>query len=385
MTTTIDPPSALSSGRLVRVLLLTDEMEVGGTQRQIALISRFIDRTRFQPTVAYFRHRSFLAEELESAGVSVVEIAKTRRFDPEFISKLVMFLKAGDFDVMHCFAFSAELWGAVARRLVPGERRPRLITSIRSTYDWYAAWQWRLKRWVAVQSDVVIANSFAGAREAVGRMRLPEHKVDVIYNGVMARPYSPPAASGVAATALFVGRLVEHKNVPLLLRAMARLRSQGDRLRLRIAGDGPLRQTIDQMIRELGIGEHVEMLGEQAHTMALMESSSFVVLPSLREGLSNVILEAMMVGRPVIATAVGGNTELVETGRTGFLVPSGDEAGLAKAMSNLADDPALRERLGQLAHARATADFAVPSMVAAMEKYYAQCAGRRSVTPAEIH
>ncbi len=368
----------------IRVLLVTDEMEVGGTQRQIVHIARSLDPTRFEATVVYFCNRSFLVDELLQAGVRVLEIPKRGRIDVMFIGRFVNFLRDGCFDVMHCFAFTAELWGAVARRFMPVSARPSLITSVRNKYDWYSPLQWRIKRWAALESALVIANSRAGGEYAREKMRLPAGAVEVVYNGVAdiatALPTTAPHEVSGLIEVLFVGRLVEQKNIPVLLRATTLLLSKHGLnnmpLRLRLAGDGPLRNASEALASELGIGRYVEFLGERADTATLMEQSDFVVSPSFREGLSNVILEAMMVGRPVIASAVGGSVELVEPGETGLLFKSDNEQELADRMQTLISDVPLRLRLGDSARRRALSRYTVSAMAATMERHYRDCAAR---------
>jgi glycosyltransferase involved in cell wall biosynthesis len=370
------------SSKKIRVLFVTDEMEVGGTQRQIVHIARSLDPIRFEPTVVYFCNRSFLVDDLEKAGVRVLEVPKRGRIDVGFVRRFVTFLQDGKFDVMHCFAFSGELWGAIARRLVPANARPALITSVRNKYDWYSPLQWRVKRWTALESSQVIANSRAGGEHARERMRLPPASVNVVYNGVadisVGLPLMPPRIDGDLVRILFVGRLVEQKNVPVLLRAIKRLADQHDAgktpFRVRLAGDGPLRGALEAQVSALGISDVVEFLGERSDTAALMASSDFVVSPSFREGLSNVILEAMMVGRPVIASAVGGSVELIEQNGNGLLFASDDEAELADAMRKLAGDAALRKRLGETGRQHAVQRYTVAAMVKTMESYYSACA-----------
>ena len=362
----------------VRLLFITDEMEVGGTQRQIVHIAKGLDRNIFDTTVAYFCNRSFLVEELNDAGIRVVEIPKRMRFDPLFVTKLVQFMRGERFDLVHCFSFTGELWGAVARRFLPGLIRPVLVTSIRSTYDWYSPLQWRLKRWTSTEASTVIANSRAGADDARARMGLRPGAIEVIYNGVrdassaaLAKPPALPSENGV--TALFVGRLVEHKNVPVLLRAMTRLRKAGVPIRLRIAGDGPLRKAHAEHILSAGLGDVVELLGERSDTPMLMAAADFIVMPSIREGLSNVILEAMAAGRAVIASAVGGNVELVEPMRTGLLFESNDDLALATAMRRLVEDWPLRESLGARGRQLAMDRFTVSAMVRKTQAAYLRC------------
>lgn len=365
------------NGARIRLLFITDEMEVGGTQRQIVHIAKGLDRRLFDPTVAYFCNRSFLVDELADAGIQVVEIPKRLRLDPLFVTRLVRFLRVGQFDLVHCFSFTGELWGAVARRLLPGALRPVLVTSIRSTYDWYSPLQWRMKRWTSTEASTVIANSRAGAEDARAKMGLLPGVIEVIYNGVRdasaAALATPPVPPHGAATALFVGRLVEHKNVPVLLRAMRRLIDAGVPIRLQIVGDGPLRSAVAEHIVSAGLGDAIELLGERSDTSMLMAAADFIVMPSLREGLSNVILEAMAAGRAVIASAVGGNVELVESMRTGMLFKSDDDVALATAMRRLAEDRPLRESLGAHGRQLALERFTVSAMVRETQAAYLRC------------
>lgn len=369
-----------------RVLLLTDEMEVGGTQRQIVHIAKGLDRRQFEPSVLFFRNRSFFADELESAGVPVIQVEKRGRIDLRFVRELAARLRGGRYDVMHCFAFSGELWGAAARRLLPRATRPVLLSSVRGTYEWYSPLQWRVKRWVSGQSAAVIANSAAGAVYAQQKMGLAEQAIDVIYNGVEM----PAAASGTvdelrralsphaqAALGVFVGRLIVHKNLPTLLRACRLLRERGVALRFAIAGDGPLRGELEAQIRHLGLQQEVLLLGQRSDVAELMAASDFVVLPSLREGLSNVILEAMMSGKPVVASRAGGNVELIEHDRTGLLFETENAAALADAMQALVQDPARRRALADAGRARAHERYSVPAMVRAFETRYAEAAAVR--------
>ena len=129
----------------------------------------------------------------------------------------------------------------------------------------------------------------------------------------------------------------------------------------------------------LDLHGRVRLLGQRDDTAALMRLSDMVVLPSVSEGLSNVIIEAMIQGLPVIASRVGGNVELVGHDATGLLFEAGDDAALAECMARLLDDPALRARLGAAAGRRAMRDFSVRGMVDAYSSLYrdAAAAGRR--------
>lgn len=371
------------SPRKIRVLIVTDEMEVGGTQRQIVHMALGLDRAVFEPTVLYFRNRSFFVDQLEQAGIRVVRVDKCARVDPGFVRRLRREVAAGDYDVMHCFALTGELWGAVVHALLPPGTRPLLLTSIRNTYDWERPLHRAIKAWVMRRSWRVVANTQAGAAGAGLRMRLPEQLIRVIHNGVAAPQATAAEAANVRAElgigpgtplVLFVGRLVEQKDVATLIRAMQRLAPSAPHLA--IAGDGPLRSDLEALAAA-GPAVPIRFLGQRGDAPALMAAADMLVLPSRAEGLSNVVLEGMMTGLPVIASRVGGNVELIEHRRTGLLFEAGDEAALADAIGRLSRDASLRDALGEAARAKALAEFSIPAMVAAFSDLYREAAALR--------
>jgi glycosyltransferase involved in cell wall biosynthesis len=362
-------------------------MEVGGTQRQIVHIASSLDRRRFDVTVLYFRKPSSFCDELAARGVKLICVPKRGAIDLRFLWNLRRELFRGRYDVMHCFAFSGELWGAVARSLLPTGAQPTLLTSVRGVYEWYKPWQWRAKRWVTRQSFRVISNSRMGASFAGRQMGVPEQAFAIVYNGVATPPPPGPELSKAlrelflggaeGPLLLFVGRLVEHKDIPTLLRAVARARPYLPGLRLAIVGDGPLRRQLQAEIDDERLSGIAVLLGERGDVSALIDAADALVSSSVREGLSNVVLEAMVGGRPVIASDAGGNVELVQHERTGLLFRVGDDEGLAAAIRLLAADPALRAYWGEQGRLRAERQFSVPAMVHAYEALYAAASAKR--------
>ena len=378
------PPANTAVPRL-RVLIITDEMEVGGSQRQIVNLACGLDPLRHEVTVAYFRNRSFLVDELLRAGVRVVHLPKRGRVDLRFLGSLIYELRAGRYDIVHAFAFSAELWAAIARRALPTSRRGALFTSVRGTYDWYGRLHWRLKRWVTHQSTRVVANSNIGAAYASERMHVPRRAIDVVYNGVRAEAAGLSQRSALrrewglgsgVTVALFVGRLVELKDVATLVRAAARTAAAGTTLRYVVCGDGPERAALEAQVLSLGLQEHVRFLGERADVARLIDAADLVVLTSRQEGLSNVILEAMRGARPVVASQAGGNVELVVPESTGLLFPVGDDAALAVALQRLAADSHLREVLGHQGALRVEQTFAIDAMAGSFARLYREAYGQ---------
>ncbi|MCK9538950.1 glycosyltransferase [Dokdonella sp.] len=342
---------------LLRVLIVSDEMEVGGSQRQIAGLLRALPRAQCHVELAYFRNPSFLVDDIEQAGTTVHLVAKRRPIDLRFLHELVGFLRRGRFDVIHCFSLTAELWTALALRLAPGAR---MIASMRDMGHGLTPLQWRLKRRVCRQARAVISNS-RGVADYL-RAQIGAHPPQF----VIANAVDPPAplaaaerealrlALGAQADrplALFVGRLAHQKNVELLLGALAAL-APAQRPQVALAGSGPLRADLEAQSRELGLERVVRFLGERRDAPALMQAADLLVLPSRDEGLSNVVIEAMAAGCPVLATRVGGNPELIEDQVSGILFDSGDGVALGAALAELCADAPRRQAMGEAARAR---------------------------------
>jgi glycosyltransferase involved in cell wall biosynthesis len=175
-------------------------------------------------------------------------------------------------------------------------------------------------------------------------------------------------------TILAVGRLVPKKGFPVLIEAASRLLAP---FRLRIVGEGPERPKIEAAIAAHALGDRVELAGPRTHDdlPAEFAAAHIVVVPSItdatgdRDGLPNVVLEAMSSGRPVVASDVGAVSSAVVDGRTGVLVPPGDAEALAGALEFLSDQPDMRERLGREARARVEADFELHSCTARLRAF----------------
>jgi glycosyltransferase involved in cell wall biosynthesis len=211
--------------------------------------------------------------------------------------------------------------------------------------------------------------------DVAGDLRRAGAPVQLIPHGVdLARftPTPPPPAQVLRILA--VGRLVPKKGFPVLLEAAARLLAP---VRLRIVGDGEQREELEQRIAELDLADRVELAGPATHADLPAEyaAAHIVVVPSImdakgdRDGLPNVVLEAMSSGRPVVASDVGAVSSAVVDGRTGVLVPPGDAEALAGALEFLVDQPDMRERLGREARAKVEADFELNSCTARLRAF----------------
>lgn len=176
-------------------------------------------------------------------------------------------------------------------------------------------------------------------------------------------------------------RLVSIKGLEHLIRAVSLLRAELPEIRLEIAGSGPEQAALEKEMRRLELQDHVTFLGWRTDLAALLPRWDVFVLPSLDEGLPIAALEAMAAGLPVVATAVGGVPELVEDGRTGWLVPPGNAEALAGRIRQLLLDPERARGMGTTGAAHARAQFSAERMVSSIEKLYGELlAARQSVS-----
>lgn len=363
-----------------RLLVVTDEMEVGGSQRQISYLLGGLDRTRWQPELVFFRNPSFLVDELRAQGVVVHHIPKRSRVDLRFIVAYAALLHRNRYDLVHAFSLTAELWTLLAGMLT--RHRPPLVASVRGLYLDQPMPFWRLKRYVLARSAAVIANARAGAAAAAQRSGTAPERFSVVPNGMLPIERQPPEQSARLREAigappdrrfcLFVGRLVTQKNIPCLIRALAEL-SPAARPWVAFAGNGPMRAEVEAMREAAGLGGDIRLLGEREDTAALMQAADFLVLPSSFEGMSNVLMEAMSVGCPVIASSVGGNPELVENDETGLLFPDDDAQALAAQLRRMSSDPALRARLAENAARMVRERYSIDNLVASTSAIYERC------------
>lgn len=241
-----------------------------------------------------------------------------------------------------------------------------------------------VSRYIALSKDL--------ACYLTGRVGVAERHVAQIYNGVDISRFGAvpcgdkPAIVGCpfASPGLWlfgtVGRMAAVKDQLNLARAfIIAMQSRPElqaNVRLVMVGDGPLRAQAQQLLDEAGLGAQCWLPGERSDVAEVMQGLSCFVLPSLAEGISNTILEAMACGLPVIATDVGGNAELVSAGHTGSIVPAANPHALAEAMLRMMQDLGAAARMGAAGRADVERRFSLQAMVASYQSLYDQLIGR---------
>lgn len=356
----------------VRILHVIDSLGIGGTEAGLATVIENT-RDRFTHSVCCIRHDGPIADRLRAGGTDVHVIGKAEGNDWGLPLRLARHFRAAQPHIVH-----TRNWGStdgiLAARLA---RVPVVLHGEhgRDVSDVHGSNRKRnaARRILARMTQRVVTVSDQLRGWLVNDVGLRADKVVLIRNGVDSGRYRPlpdrdrlraalelTAADFVIGT---VGRLDPVKDQRAIVEASVALAASHPRLRAVIVGDGPMRDALERAVTKAGQQQRVRLVGQRDDVPEIMNVMDVFVLPSLGEGLCNTILEAMAVGLPVVATAVGGNTEMVVDGTTGTVVPSADREALAAALGRYAEQPTLRATHGAAGRQRVLASFSIQSMV----------------------
>ena len=282
------------------------------------------------------------AAELERRGVPVDAVRLRADVDPIAFTRLVSRLTWSRPALLHTHLVHADVYGQLAGAVA---RVPVRLSTKHGFNEFRENRGFALAdRLVAGLADVHIAVSRGLARYLAETEGFAEDSFQIVHYGIRAG--AAPRAYDGPPRLLCIGRLIPIKGHLVLLRALARAVREVPNLELRIAGRGPLDSALRSIVDELGIGAHVQLLGQVSPIQSAIEEVGVVVVPSLGEGFGMVALEAMERARPVIASAVGGLVDIVRDGQTGTLVPPGEVEPLARAIVELVTDSARAVQMG---------------------------------------
>jgi len=369
---------------VLNVLQLIPTLDRSGAEKQMVLLAKGLPRDRFRVEVATLTRLGPFEAELSAAGVPITAIGKHFKLDPIALLRLARFLKARAFDVVQTWLFAANTYGRVACRMVGV---PVVVVTEMAVDLWKGRSEQFIDRRLATWCDRLVGNSHAVV-DFYRRLGVPDDRLAMIYSGMgaeeppMVDPRAIRTSFGFEAGAplvLFAGRLAEQKRVDDLLKALDLLQHVQPDLRTVIAGDGPLRDQLEETAQAYHLDGRVRFLGHRDDLPRLLAAADLVVLPSAYEGLPNVVLEAMRFRKPVVATAAPGTTEAVVDGQTGLLIPVGNVTLLARAIRDIVRDPTLARRLGEAGRVRVEAHFRADTMVAQFAELYENLARSKGI------
>ncbi|MFC0134193.1 sugar transferase [Massilia eurypsychrophila] len=378
------------------VVHLVHQLDVGGLENGLINLIRHMPPERYRHTIVCLKDYTEFHAHIKERGVEIISLNKREGKDFGHYMRMYKTLRALQPDLIHTrnlCGFEGQLVAALAgiKLRVHGEHG-------RDMSDLYGK---RLKYQVLRRVLRPLIGHFIAVSAdlehwLIDSVGAEPERVSQICNGVDSVQFhprlGPPAAVGPAGfmhdnafVIGSVGRMVDVKNYPTLVEAFLRLIASPhpahQRLRLLIVGDGPERAECLDMLTRAGASHRAWLPGERTDIAQLLRTMDLFVLPSLAEGSSNTILEAMATGLPVVATAVGGNTELVHPGFTGILVPPRSPDLMAAAIADYCRIPEMGARHGMRARSQVIARHSLPAMARGYLAVYdsllghAPCAG----------
>ena len=339
------------------IFLMIDSLETGGSERQFVELARSLRADHLKVHLGCLQKKgAFLAGlgEVHQFGLGG-SLYGLQSIGSRW--RLMRRLREWKIAVAHAFDFYANLTLIPAAKLAGV---PVVIGSHRQLGDLLTPLQFRAQLRMFHWCDWVVCNSRAAADRLL-QAGLPENKVVVIGNALPPEVFAEtvpalPPAEGNLRVAMIARMNASYKGHSRFLRAAARLSVKLPTAEFLLAGDGPLRGELEREAVELGLGGQVQFLGDRRDVAAVLASVDVSVVPSASESLSNVILESMAAGVPVVATDVGGNGELAGDGRAVLVAPD-DEAALAAGLERILADAELRSAISSRARQFAQANF----------------------------
>jgi glycosyltransferase involved in cell wall biosynthesis len=362
----------------LRVLSVVGQLEIGGAQSYLARIAPRMRAHGIEMEICALERVGPMVGELERAGIVVHPTPYASRVTRSNTATLLrtvesirQIVRRGRFDIVHTYLFWSDVLGVSGAWLA---RCPRIVVGRRALHagihDHTALFHTLEQVTNSLASDVV-ANSRAVLRDSVAHERFLPRRRYVIYNGVNASLYEPAAGTPSGPLRLItVGALAPLKGQAHAIQAMRLVGDAGVDARLVLVGSGPDEAELRHLANEIGVAERITFAGEQSDPRPFLKAAEIFLLPSLQEGFSNAILEAMATALPVIATDVGGNAEAVIDGVGGLLVPPEKPEALAAAIIEMARRRGELEAMGHLNRDRVVEQFSLDASTRKLADLY---------------
>jgi glycosyltransferase involved in cell wall biosynthesis len=368
--------------RPVRVCFLIDDLGTAGTETQLLALIRELDRSQVEPFLCLLHGKSGLFQALKPADCPVLRLgvgSLCRAATLVHAWRFARYLRRERIDVLQVYFPDSTYFGVPVAWLA---RVPRIVRTRNNLGYWMTPSHRRMGRFCNRFTDVLVANCDAARQSVIADEGLAPECVVVLENGVdLSRfPVGVGASTGrgseIATRRVgVVANLRPVKGLDSFIRAASNLSVTHHDVTFHVAGDGPLRADLKRLAVKRRLEDRLVLEGAVVDVPGFLAGLDVAVLPSRSEGMSNALLEYMAAGKPIVATAVGGNTRLIDDGVHGLLVPPDDPAALAAAISRLLNDADLATRMGRTARRRVEERYSREAMVRRFEKFYLQLMG----------
>lgn len=366
----------------IKIAYVLPTLDKGGAERMVVDLILNLNRAVFEPVLILFKRGGEWLAELAAENIPVIILEKKRKIDPLNFWRLFKALKNSKPQIIHTH-LGGDLYGRLAAKLLGV---PVILSTEHNINSDEKPLQNFLKRITNGLADKIVAVSEAVKKDIISRYKAPETKISVILNGVETTKFlsrakekdKEMAVSEKNKAIIFgtMGRLSPQKGHLTLIKAWKQLKTRADCL---IAGSGPLAASLNEEIKKAELDDKIKLVGPVSDPAAFLNSLDAFVFPSFWEGLGIVLLEAGLVGLPIIASAVNGITEIINED-TGWLVPAGDADALAAKIDWLAvnlNKPEVKDKSDRL-RAKIIADFDIKKIAGEYQNLYRELLERKS-------
>jgi len=362
-----------------KILYLITGLHVGGAEMVLYRLLKKLNREKYEPVVVSIIPIVGIGERIEEEGIKILSLNAKFKCNPLIIWRVISIIKKEKPQILHSFLFHANFLGRVIGKL---RNVPIIISSIHNEY-FGGILREKLLKWTDRFCNITTIVSKGAAERMIDLKVVSKNKLKVIYNGIDLENF--PFRKLEARTKIrkelnieenkkiliSVGRLHEAKGCPYLIKAMKILKEKYPHILLIVLGEGPEGKKIEEQIKELKLEKNILLLGQKENISEYLNASDVFVMPSLWEGLPIALLEAMACGLPVVATRVGGVPEVVEDGKSSFLVELKNPRGLAeKIIKTLEMSEEERKKMGERGRKIVEKKFSIEQMVKEYENLY---------------
>lgn len=371
-----------------RLAYVVHTLNPGGTER-LAVDMALTFAEQYDVQVICLDEPGLWAPDLRQKNIKVHCLWRQPGFDPNVVLRLARILTESKVELLHAHQCTPWFYGALSRVL---NRRPRLLLEEHGRFHPEVRKPTRIgfnRLLLGRLTDAVVAVSADIRERLVTYEGLARDRIRVIYNGTRpSEDMTPDERSSLRLELGYgsndfvigtVGRLDPIKNLPLLLRAFSALRKKYGQLRLMIVGEGPARAEVEKLVRCLGLGSDVKLVGFRSDAKRLIQAMDVFSMTSFSEGTSMALLEAMSAGTPIAVTAVGGNSEILASGENALLFGNDDTAGAIDALERLLTRSDLRAKIGKAAALLYKERFSFDAMISQYQSLYTELLGRGPV------
>lgn len=365
----------------IKILHVTYDMRIGGTEQVIKNLIQGSDKSIFEMSILCIESPlGPFANELLEQGINISALSRQPGFDTKLITQIRHYIKENKIDIVHCHQYTPYIYGLFGSFFTNAKV---IFTEHGRFYPDSSSWKRKLLNPLLNIFTAATTAISAATKQALSEFEnIPTNKIQIVYNGIFGLKDDKDKTKLLSKELAFseqvpcigtIARLDPIKNHSMMLKAFKKALDTGLTCKLLLVGDGEEMPNIVKLVAALKLEKHVVLTGYEPKPQNHLALMDIYLLPSLSEGTSMTLLEAMSMGKPCIVTHAGGNPEIVLDEITGLVTPNDDENAYAAAIVRLINDVQLQHKFGKAGKERFNQEFSIPNMAIAYKAIYLKC------------